>query len=63
MGKIFLNSMDGSLSMYFYGSTEETIGELKKNLEKNYPGLDIRGYESPPFRELTDEEDLSLIHI
>ncbi len=57
MGKIFLNSIDGSLSMYFYGSTEETIEELKKNLEKNYPGLDIRGYESPPFRELTDEED------
>lgn len=61
MGKIFLSAMDGSLSMYFYGSTEETIAGLKDNLKKNYPGLDIRGYESPPFRELTEEEDRAVV--
>ena len=57
MREIFLSSMDGSLSMYFYGSTPETIAGLGKNLKKNYPGLDIRGLESPPFRHLSEEED------
>ena len=57
MREIFLTCMNSSLSMYFYGSSPETIDALKKNLEKNYPGLDVRGYESPPFRQLSREED------
>ncbi len=57
MGKTFISAMDGKLSMYFYGSTPETIEALKENLTKRYPGIDIRGFESPPFRELTEEED------
>jgi len=55
--------MDGSLSHFFYGSTEETISLLKENLEKKYPGMDIRGYYSPPFRELTAEEDEEIIRM
>lgn len=61
MGKMFLTSMGGSPSMYFYGASEETIGKLKENLLKNYPGLDIRGLESPPFRELSEEEDRAAV--
>lgn len=45
------------ISHYFYGSTQETIDALEKNLRKNYPGLKIAGMESPPFRPLTEKED------
>lgn len=45
------------ISHYFYGSTEETIKELEKNIRKNYPGLKIAGMEAPPFRPLSKEED------
>ncbi|WP_242839493.1 WecB/TagA/CpsF family glycosyltransferase [Butyrivibrio sp. NC2002] len=63
MEAMFGATMDGSLSHFFYGSTEETISLLKENLEKKYPGMDIRGYYSPPFRELTAEEDEEIIRM
>jgi exopolysaccharide biosynthesis WecB/TagA/CpsF family protein len=46
---------------YFYGSSEETIAKLKQNLEQRYPGLKIAGMVSPPFRELSEEEDSEAI--
>ena len=57
MEKMFFYSMENGISMYFYGSSQETLESLKKNIEKKYPGLDVRGYESPPFRSLSNEED------
>lgn len=57
MEKMFRNTMDGSLSHYFYGSTQETIDALSKNLKEKYPGLVIRGMYSPKFGELSEEED------
>lgn len=45
------------ISHYFYGSSQETIEALEKNLRKKYPGLKIAGMEAPPFRPLTKEED------
>lgn len=45
------------VSHYFYGSSEETIAALEKNLKKKYPNLKIAGMEAPPFRPLTPEED------
>lgn len=57
MRSMFGSAGDGSLSMYFYGSTEQTIKKLEENLNKTYPGMDVRGYESPPFRDLSEEED------
>ena len=57
MGKAFQAAMDGKLSMYFYGATEETDKALEEKLRKDYPGIDLRGFESPPFRDLTPEED------
>ena len=57
MKKSFVSAMDGRLSMYFYGSTEYTIHELERKLKADYPGISLKGFESPPFRELTPEED------
>lgn len=42
---------------YFYGSTEQTLKALEKNLREQYPQLNIVGMYSPPFRNLTPEED------
>lgn len=42
---------------FFYGSTEETLHQLEKNLRRKYPKLQIAGMYSPPFRHMTEEED------
>ena len=46
---------------YFYGSSEDVLNKLKANLNKDYPGLVISGVYSPPFRQLTKEEDDSAV--
>lgn len=46
---------------YFYGSTQETLDKLKNNLEKKYPGIQISGMYSPPFREMTLKEDIDIV--
>ena len=61
MGEMFKISADRSYRHYFYGSTKETLDKLYKELIKFYPELQIVGMYSPPFRELTEEEDESII--
>lgn len=46
---------------YFYGSSENTLIKLEEKLRKQYPKLQIVGMYSPPFRTLTQEEDLAII--
>ena len=45
----------------FYGSTEETLELLYKKLNENYPGIQIAGMYSPPFRPMTEEEDKAIV--
>ena len=47
-------------SHFLYGSTEETLRKLKANLERKFPGIQIVGTYAPPFRPLTDDEELEL---
>lgn len=61
MGEIFKISAEKGYRHFFYGSKEETLELLEKNLNKNYPGIQISGMYSPPFRDLTDEEDAMVI--
>ena len=42
--------------VFLYGSTVETLDCLRRALEAQYPGLKVVGVQSPPFRELSDEE-------
>jgi exopolysaccharide biosynthesis WecB/TagA/CpsF family protein len=49
------------VSVYLYGSSEETLAALSANLLDAFPGLVIAGVESPPFRPLTAEEDAAMI--
>lgn len=57
MGEIFKISAEKGYRHYFYGSTEETLELLYKKLNENYPGIQIAGMYSPPFRSMTEEEE------
>ena len=46
---------------YFYGGTEDTLEKLNAVLAQRYPGVSVTGMYSPPFRPLTEEEDLQVI--
>jgi N-acetylglucosaminyldiphosphoundecaprenol N-acetyl-beta-D-mannosaminyltransferase len=41
---------------FFYGSSQETLDAMRSNLETDFPGIEIAGMYSPPFRPLTDDE-------
>lgn len=61
MGEIFQISAEKGYRHYFYGSTEETLELLEKKLNENYPGIQIAGMYSPPFRVLTEKEDRQIV--
>ena len=61
MGEIFEISAKKGYRHYFYGSKEETLESLYQKLSKNYPGIQIVGMYSPPFRPMTEEEDIEII--
>lgn len=60
MSEIFKISEERGYKHYFYGSTEETLDELKTKLIQKYPKLQIVGMFSPPFRKLTEWEDVEI---
>ena len=53
-------SEDG-VPIYLYGGTPQVVEMLQRNLCEQFSSLVIAGYESPPFRALTDEEDSAVI--
>lgn len=61
MGEILKVSAEKGYRHYFYGSTEETLEKLYKALNENYPGIQIAGMYSPPFRPTTSEEDAAVV--
>jgi N-acetylglucosaminyldiphosphoundecaprenol N-acetyl-beta-D-mannosaminyltransferase len=61
MGEILKVSVEKGYRHYFYGSTEETLEKLYQTLEREYPGIQIAGMYSPPFRPMTEEEDKAIV--
>lgn len=61
MGELFKESLKQGYRHYFYGSTEETLKKMCNNLQVEYPGMQVVGSYSPPFRPLTIEEDRQII--
>lgn len=47
-------SKEEGYSHYFYGSTEETIDAMSKNMDEDYPDVELKGACSPPFQPLED---------
>lgn len=61
MGEIFKVTAEKGYRHFLYGSKQETLDLLKQKLHENYPGIQIAGMYSPPFRSLTEEEDTAVI--
>lgn len=61
MGEIFAVSVKKGYRHYFYGSKKETLELLYQKLTSNYPGIQIAGMYSPPFRPMTPEEDQEIV--
>ena len=61
MGEVFKISVEKGYRHYFYGSTDETLEKLYKVLTEAYPGIQISGMYSPPFRPMTAEEDRAIV--
>lgn len=61
MLEIFKISYKKGYRHFFYGSTQETLDEMKSALIRDYPGLTVAGMYAPPFRPLTEEEDADVI--
>jgi N-acetylglucosaminyldiphosphoundecaprenol N-acetyl-beta-D-mannosaminyltransferase len=45
------------LSVYLYGSTEETLTAFSTFIRENYPAVNLRGIHPDRFRDATPEED------
>lgn len=54
MGEIFKISAKRGYRHFFYGSKQETLDLLEEKLNENYPGIQIVGMYSPPFRPLAN---------
>ena len=50
-------------SNFFYGDTRETLGQLTSRMTDAFPNLKIAGTFSPPFRQLTLEEDVESVRL
>ena len=48
---------------FFLGGKEDVLNDLVKNMEARYPGVNIVGWNSPPFRPLTTDEDEQLVNL
>lgn len=61
MLKLCSHASKNNLKIFFYGNSEETLSVLKEKLLGLFPGIKIAGSISPPFRELTKDEDQAFV--
>jgi len=48
---------------FFLGSTEEVLKRIEERITREHPNIRVVGFYSPPFRELTEEENDKIINI
>jgi N-acetylglucosaminyldiphosphoundecaprenol N-acetyl-beta-D-mannosaminyltransferase len=48
-------------SVFFYGSTDDILDKIKERMAKDFPNARLAGTYSPPFRQLTEEEDAEIV--
>jgi N-acetylglucosaminyldiphosphoundecaprenol N-acetyl-beta-D-mannosaminyltransferase len=53
--------LDKGWKHFFYGGKEDVPELLEQNLRKRFPGLDVVGMYSPPFREVSSDERRQII--
>lgn len=57
MWRYISKAASGGESIFLYGATEDTLLALRARLAFEFPQLRVAGAYSPPFRQLTTEED------
>ena len=57
MNEILKRANDKKLSVYFYGSTDDVLTEIRNKLAQEYPHVVIAGMKSPPFRPASPQEE------
>lgn len=61
MHEFFCRADQRGYRSYFYGDTDRTLAALRSRLERDFPGHEVAGAFSPPFRPLSAEEDEQII--
>ena len=54
-------SQEKDVSIYLIGSTQSVLDSIEARLRRDFPNLKIAGLESPPFRELSAQEDDAVV--
>lgn len=55
------HSVERGYKHFFYGGAEGVPERLAAEMQKRYPGLDVVGTISPPYRDLTAPEDQEMV--
>lgn len=53
--------VDHGIRHYLYGASPDTLTRLQERIAADFPGAAIVGSHSPPFRALTDEEEVAVL--
>ncbi len=61
MGEVLKMSGKYGWKHYFYGSTDETLGKMRRTIENDFPGAVVVGMYSPPYRPLSSEENKAIV--
>lgn len=61
MGEVFSRTQFADYTHFFYGGKPGVAEELAATLQAQYPWVKIAGIYTPPFRELTEREDMELV--
>jgi len=54
--RILEKANENKFSVFVYGSTAEVHSAIKEKISFNYTGINLAGFISPPFRQLTENE-------
>jgi N-acetylglucosaminyldiphosphoundecaprenol N-acetyl-beta-D-mannosaminyltransferase len=60
--ELLKESASQHIPVFFFGGTEEMLTRTKIYIQKNYPGLQISGMFSPPFKPMKFEEEEEIIN-
>lgn len=63
MSAFFELSRQKGFTHYFYGDTNQTLTLASEQIQKKHPGARVVGTYSPPFRELSPEEDAQVVEM
>ena len=62
MPSILVEAEKKNISVFFYGSTKQNLEAISTYVNSAYPNLSVAGVHSPPFRQLTNLEELDIIN-